>query len=326
MIISRTPLRMSFVGGGTDFREFFREHGGAVVSTAIDKWVRIVVAPRFDQGIRVSYSVTENCDTVDQVRHELVREAMRRTGVPRGVDVMTLSDVPAQGTGLGSSSAVTVGTLHALYAFQGIQRSPVELAREAVAIEVDVLGKPIGVQDQYACALGGFHLIEFGRDGQVTPRPLVATPQTFAALHRSLMLFFTGATRSADGILAGQREATVSGELTAALLRMRDLAYEMETALGEGDVLGVGDLLDENWSLKRSIAGVSAPWIDEAYARAREAGARGGKVLGAGAGGFLLVQAPAECHPAVRRALEGWREVDFRFAGAGTVISHLERL
>src|SRR5918994_2951279 len=155
MIISRTPLRISLVGGGTDLPDFYEEHGGAVVSTTVDKWIHVIVARRFEGDIRVSYSQTEIVDKASEVEHELVREALRVTGIPRGVDIMTLADVPSQGTGLGSSSTVTVGLLNALYAFQGVYRSPALLAEEASRIEIDVLGKPIGRQDQYASAVGG---------------------------------------------------------------------------------------------------------------------------------------------------------------------------
>src|SRR4051812_1569734 len=161
VIISRTPLRISFVGGGTDLPDFYEERGGAVVSTTVDKWIHVIVAPRFEGDVRVSYSRTEIVDRAADVEHELVREAMRATGIPRGVEIITLADVPSQGTGLGSSSTVTVGLLNALYAYQGVYKSPQALAEEASRLEIDVLGKPIGRQDQYAAAIGGLNLIEF---------------------------------------------------------------------------------------------------------------------------------------------------------------------
>ena len=194
MIISRTPLRISFVGGGTDLPEFYERHGGAVVSTTIDKWIHVIVARRFEGDVRVSYSRTEIVPKAPTCKHELVREAMRATGIPRGVDVMTLADVPSQGTGLGSSSSVTVGLLNALYAFQGIYRSPALLAEEASHIEINVLGKPIGRQDQYAAAIGGLNLIEFLPDGggvRVEPiliplqKPQAAAPVPALVLYRS---------------------------------------------------------------------------------------------------------------------------------------------
>jgi D-glycero-alpha-D-manno-heptose-7-phosphate kinase len=327
MIISKTPLRVSFVGGGTDLGDFSDEHGGAVVSSAIDKWIHVIVAPRFEGDLRVSYSRTEIVPTAGDVEHELVREALRLTGLPRGLDLVTLADVPAQGTGLGSSSAVTVGVLNALYAYQGVSRSPADLAEEASHIEIDVLGKPIGRQDQYATAYGGFNFIEFmPRGGGIKVEPIVCPAQTLERLHRSLMLFYTGRQRAASDVLSGQRQAIVEGSATTALLGMRDLAYELREALGRGDVESVGPLLNRNWELKRSlVTGLSDAQVDEWYRKARDAGASGGKLLGAGAGGFLLVMAAAEQQASVRAALSDLREVPFHFAARGTQITLLER-
>ena len=327
MIISKTPLRVSFVGGGTDLPDFYEEHGGAVVSTAIDKWIHVVVAPRFEGDLRISYSRTETVPTASEVEHELVREALRLTGLPRGLDVLTLADVPSQGTGLGSSSAVTVGLLNALYAYQGIFRSPTALAEEACHVEIDVLGKPIGRQDQYASALGGFNFIEFmPRGGGVRVQPIVCPPQTLERLHRSLMLFYTGRQRAASDVLGEQREAIVEGSITETLIGMRDLAHELREVLGRGDVEGVGSLLHRNWELKRSlVAGVSDAQVDRWYGRARDAGASGGKLLGAGAGGFLLIMAAPERQNEVRAALSDMREVSLHFAARGTEITLLDR-
>jgi D-glycero-alpha-D-manno-heptose-7-phosphate kinase len=327
VIISRTPLRVSFVGGGTDLPDFCDEHGGAVVSTAIDKWIHVIVARRFEGDLRISYSRTETVPTASDVEHELVRESLRVTGLPRGLDVVTLADVPSRGTGLGSSSAVTVGLLNALYAYQGVFRSSGDLAEEASQIEIDVLGKPIGRQDQYATAYGGFNFIEFmPREGGVRVEPIVCPPQTLERLHRSLILFYTGRQRAASDVLSEQRKAILEGSATAALLGMRDLAHEMRGALGGGEVDAIGTLLDRNWHLKRSLVdGVSDSEVDEWYRRAREAGASGGKLLGAGAGGFLLVMAPPESQAAVRASLSDLREMPFHFAARGTQITLLER-
>jgi D-glycero-alpha-D-manno-heptose-7-phosphate kinase len=327
VIISKTPLRVSFVGGGTDLADFYGEHGGAVVSSAIDKWIHVIVAPRFEGDLRISYSRTEIVPIASEVEHELVREALRLTGLPRGLDLVTLADVPSQGTGLGSSSAVTVGLLNALYAYQGVFRSPSDLADEASQIEIDVLGKPIGRQDQYASAYGGFNFIEFmpGR-GDVRVEPIVCPAQTLERLHRSLMLFYTGRQRAASDVLSVQRDAIVAGSATTALLGMRDLAYEMRETLGRGDVESIGSLLDRNWELKRSLVnGLSDAQVDEWYHRARDAGASGGKLLGAGAGGFLLVMALPKHQAKVRTALGDLREVPFHFAARGTQITLLER-
>ncbi len=322
MIISKTPLRVSFVGGGTDLPDFYEEHGGAVVSTTIDKWIHVVVAKRFEGDIRVSYSRTEIVNTADEVEHELVREALRLTGLPRGLDIVTLADVPSHGTGLGSSSAVMVGLLSALYAYQGVYKSAVELAEEASHIEISVLGKPIGRQDQYAAAFGGFNLFEFLARGEgVRVEAIVCPPRTLERLHRMLMLFYTGRQRTAADVLSRQRTAVQDGRATSALTQMRDLAYEMRDALTHGEADAVGPLLNRNWELKRMLAnGVTDEQIDALYGRAMEAGASGGKLLGAGGGGFLLVAAPEDRQPAIRAALSDLRESPFRFAARGTQI------
>jgi D-glycero-alpha-D-manno-heptose-7-phosphate kinase len=327
MIISRTPLRVSFAGGGTDLPAFCDMHGGAVVSTAIDKWIRVIVNQRFEGDVRVGYSEIEIVDDASGVRHELVREAMRRTGIPRGIDVLTLADVPSRGTGLGSSSAVTVGLLNALYAFQGIAKPALALAEEASAIEIEVLGKPIGRQDQYAAAVGGFNLIEFlPAQGGVKVSPLILPPGTLEGLHRHLLLFFTGASRGSDDILRGQSEAVSAGDTVETMSKMRDLAYRMRDCLQAGDIAQIGELLREGWDLKQTAApGSTTPAIDDTIGRALDSGATGAKLLGAGGGGFLLLFVPPSAHAAVRDALDGLREIPFRFASHGTEILLLEQ-
>jgi D-glycero-alpha-D-manno-heptose-7-phosphate kinase len=326
MIVSKTPLRVSFAGGGSDLPDFYERHGGAVVSTAIDKWIRVIVSRRFEGDIRVAYSRTETVERADQVEHELVREALRVTGLPRGLDIVTLADVPSRGTGLGSSSAVLVGLLSALYAFQGIQRSAAALAQQACEIEIEVLGKPIGCQDQYAVAFGGFNLIEFLPDGAgVRVRPIIAPPQTLERLHGRLMLFYTGRQRAAADVLALQRDAVRDGSALEALGAMRDLAYELRDCLAEGDIDAFGSILHRNWELKRTLAdGISDAELDGLYDRALAAGASGGKLLGAGRGGFLLFLAAPERHAAVRAALGELRETPFQFAASGSHIQLFE--
>jgi D-glycero-alpha-D-manno-heptose-7-phosphate kinase len=317
---------VSFVGGGTDLPDFYEEHGGAVVSTAVDKWIHVLVARRFEGDVRASYSETEIVDDATSLKHELVRETMKVTGIPRGIDVLTLADVPARGTGLGSSSAVTVGLLNALYAFQGAYKSPLELAEEASRIEIDVLNKPIGRQDQYAVSAGGLNLIEFlPNGGGVRIQPLVCPPGTLQELHRSLLLFYTGRQRAASEVLNGQQQAIRNGDAVGALKAMRDLAYELRDRLCAGDVDAFGPLLHRNWELKRSLAnGVSDSEIDACYDDALSAGAMGGKLLGAGAGGFLLICASPERQPGVRAALARLREVPFRFAARGSHITLID--
>jgi D-glycero-alpha-D-manno-heptose-7-phosphate kinase len=327
VIVSKTPLRISFVGGGTDLPAFYEEHGGAVVSTAIDKWIHVAVARRFEGDIRVSYSRTEIVPTSSELEHELVREGLRVTGIPRGVDVLTLADLPS-GTGLGSSSAVMIGTLAALYAFQGVYRSPVALAEEAAQIEIESLGKPIGRQDHYAAAVGGFNLIEFmPNGGGVRVNPIVCPSDTLKRAHRSMLLFYTGRQRSSSKPLSAQKAAIENNETApiSALEKMRDLAYELSQRLSRGEVDALGTMLDQNWRLKRSLCeGITNPEIDELYERAKEAGATGAKLLGAGSSGFFLVVAPVDCHDALRAKLRDLREVSFRFSPRGAHIPMFE--
>jgi D-glycero-alpha-D-manno-heptose-7-phosphate kinase len=328
MVISRTPLRVSFVGGGSDLPAFSREHGGAVVTTTIDKYVYVIVTERFQDSIRVSYSETEIVDRLEDLRHELIREALRVAGLRRKIEIVTVADVPSRGTGLGSSSAVTVGVLNALFAYQGILKSAGELAYEASRIEIDVLGKPIGRQDQYACAFGGLQVLRFGPGDAVRRDPVILPENQRERLERSLLMFYTGTQRRADGILTD-----LSGEIAGSdavrdrLAKMRDFAVSLSTELGAGDSPDVvGRRLHENWELKRELpGGVTNPDLDGRYERALEAGALGGKLLGAGGGGFLLFYAPPERQAGVRAALSDLRELPIRLEPHGSRIIHIGR-
>jgi len=315
------------VGGGTDLPGFYETRGGAVVSTSIDKWVHVVVARRFEGDIRVSYSRTEIVPTAPELEHELVREGLRATGMPRGIDIVTLADLPS-GTGLGSSSTVMVGVLAALYAFQGVYRSPAALAEEAAKIEIEILDKPIGRQDQYAAAVGGFNLIEFLPAGAgVRVEPVICPPGTLEEVHRSMLLFYTGRRRAAESVLSIQEAAIEADDSQAigALERMRDLAYELRERLSAGNAEAVGRLLDQNWEMKRSLVdGITSPEIDDLYVRAKNAGAEGCKLLGAGGTGFFLVVASSDRHAAIRNALADLDEVAFRFAPRGVHVPLFE--
>jgi D-glycero-alpha-D-manno-heptose-7-phosphate kinase len=328
VVISRTPLRVSFLGGGSDLPSFSREHCGAVLSTAIDKYVYVIVSERFEDSLRVSYSQTEIVEELDELRHALVREALRMAGIRRKLEIVTIADVPSQGTGLGSSSAVTVGTLNALFAYQGILRSPRELAAAACEIEIDILGKPIGRQDQYACAYGGTGLLRFGPGEDVRHEPAIIGEQAMRRLQRSLMMFYTGTQRDANEVL-GRIDAGIAAGNGAhqALAQMRDHALALHRLLGAGedpDVLG--ERLHSNWELKRSLdQTVSTPEIDELYADARQAGALGGKLLGAGGGGFLLLYAPRERQAQVRRAMSRLRELPIQIGAQASSIVYVNR-
>lgn len=308
MIISQTPLRVSLLGGGTDFPDFFREHGGAVLALGLNKFAYVILKDRFDSDIYLNYSIKEIVSSVDEVKHDLVREAMRITGIREGVEITTLADVPSGGTGLGSSSSITVGLLNAMYAHQGIQVGAERLSREACAIEVDVLGKPIGFQDQYIAGHGGLVFVAFLKSGEVVVERLTLPADTRNRLIGNLMLFFTHRTRSADPILADQRARIP--DRTEELGLLRDLAHRGRDALRAGDTDAIGLLLHENWVLKRRLSDrISAPDIDAMYEKALEAGALGGKIAGAGGGGFLLLYVPVARQAAVREAMAGFREL-----------------
>jgi D-glycero-alpha-D-manno-heptose-7-phosphate kinase len=321
MIISRTPLRMGFVGGGSDMRAFYDHHDGAVLSSAVDKYVFVTVSRKFDDGVRVAYSRVEEVASAAEVEHRLVRAGLQQLGITGGVEITTVADVPARGTGLGSSSTFTVGLLNALNAHQGRSVSRDYLATEACRIEIEICGEPIGKQDQYAAAFGGFNLIEFRADETVKVSPVIIRPEVQASLQSHLLVLYTGQTRSASALLAGQSHAVAgSADKRTALRRMAALAHELKTELETGNVAAMGAALDENWDLKKSLSPeVSSGQIDDWYAAARAEGALGGKILGAGSGGFLLFFAPPETHDAITRRL-ALRRFAMGFEPAGSQI------
>jgi D-glycero-alpha-D-manno-heptose-7-phosphate kinase len=322
VIISKTPLRMSFAGGGTDLPAYYRRFGGAVLSTAIDKYVYITVNRKFDDWVRVSYSKTEEVERASQVEHRLVRAALEQNSIVGGIEITSIADIPSRGTGLGSSSAFTVGLLHALAAFRGRYSSAGELARESCHIEIDVLGNPIGKQDQYAAAFGGMNLIRFLPDDSVTVEPVICDRAVVGRLQDSLLTFYAGDTRCANGILAGQSAASGTDPAAQARLhRMAALAHEMKNELQRANVDAVGEILHEGWMLKRELAGgITNPTIDHWYAAARQAGAIGGKLLGAGGGGFLVFFVSPARREDVLRALASLRPVRFLFEPEGSRI------
>jgi D-glycero-alpha-D-manno-heptose-7-phosphate kinase len=320
MIVSRTPLRVSFFGGGSDLPAYYRRHGGAVLSTAIDKAVFVTVNRKFDDAVRVSYSRTEEVPDAASVEHPLVRESLGLLGIEGGVEITSVADIPARGTGLGSSSSFTVGLLNALHAFEGRAAGPAQLAEESCVVEIDRCGEPIGKQDQYAAAFGGINFIRFHADDRVEVEPLSPPAGTLEALQARLLFFYTGVTRSASALLRQQSEEVgrpgAKSDDTAALVRLAETA---RAELGAGNVEGFGELMHEAWLRKRHISpGVSTPVIAAAYEAARSAGAEGGKVLGAGGGGFLMFIAAPERHAAVTTALEGLRRTSFNIAANGS--------
>jgi D-glycero-alpha-D-manno-heptose-7-phosphate kinase len=321
VIISRTPLRMSFVGGGSDLPSHYRRHGGAVLSTAIDKYVYVSVNRKFDGGIRLAYSKVEEVDTLDQVEHRLVRAAFEMIGLPGGVEVTTTADIPSRGTGLGSSSSFTVGLVQAASAYMGRHVSAEQLGRSACEIEIERCGEPIGRQDQYAAAFGGLNLIEFLPDDSVAVSPVIMRRADRDLVEQRIVVFYTGITRSASDILRRQSDETASDVRKQAVLkRMVELAYTLRDDFARGEIDAFGEILRENWMLKKSLTdGISTGQIDAWYDAGIAAGALGGKLLGAGSGGFLMFYAPAERHEAIARAV-GLRQIRFGFEPLGSRI------
>ncbi len=318
MIITQTPLRISFFGGGTDFKDYYMKNGGgAVLSTAIDKYIYAIIKRRFDEKICINYSRKEIVDEVGEIEHELVREGMRKTGVEKGVEITTLADIPSEGTGLGSSSSVTVGLLNLFYLCQAKPQSAEKLAKEACQIEIDILKNPIGKQDQYAAAFGNLNIIRFNPDDTISVEPLVVEERIKHAVEANLMLIYTGMTRSSGEILSEQRKNIM--DRTTVLSEMRDMVDEGKEYLLKGWLDDFGRLLDRGWELKKSLADrITNSQIEQMYETALKAGALGGKVCGAGGGGFLLLYCPFEKQDKVRDALGNPHELPFHFERDGT--------
>jgi D-glycero-alpha-D-manno-heptose-7-phosphate kinase len=323
VIISRTPFRVSFAGGGTDLPAFFLEHAGAVVSTAIDKYMYITVNRFFDDRIMLKYSKTELVARASAVRQPILREALKLTGISGGIEITSMADIPG-GTGLGSSSSFAVGVLHALHAYKGEFVTAEQLAREACDIELLRLKEPGGKQDQYIAGYGGFQFFEFMPNGTVKADPVIFPDKVRADLKDRLILLYSGITRSSGSIL--RRQHGPSKDRTKGLLRLRELAEFARRELQLGMLDGLGEILHESWEIKKSLGGgVTNTRIDRAYSAARRAGAAGGKILGAGGGGFLLLIVPPKKRAAVLRALGGWREIPFDLEPEGSKIIYVSK-
>ena len=319
MIIVQTPLRTSFFGGGTDFEDFYSVNGGgAVLSSAIDKFTYVIVKESFDDRIYVNYSKKEIAESIDDLDHELVREAMRTTGACRGIEITTLADVPSEGTGLGSSSSITVGLLHALYTYRGQSVTTEELAKQACQIEIERLGKPIGKQDQYISAYGNMRFITFRKNGIKVSR-INIDREIKTKLNEKPLLFYTGITRKSINILIEQKanirdRLSILGEISRLAFTARDLI--LNGAFDE-----FGELLNQGWNLKKQLASnITSGDIDDMYLTARKAGAIGGKISGAGGGGFLLLYCPESKKESVRASLSRLRELPFNFQDDGSKV------
>ncbi len=327
MIISRTPFRISFFGGGTDYPDWYREHGGAVLATTIDKYCYLscrFLPPFFDYRYRVVWSKVENKHSIDEIEHPVVRCLLEHLGITRGVEIHHVGDLPAR-SGMGSSSAFTVGLLHALHALQGRMVGKQELMHEAIHAEQVLLRETVGSQDQASAAHGGFNKITFAPAGNILVSPIVLRPGRLEELDSHLMLFYTGIVRTASTVAATY--VTDLGKKRRQLRILRDLVDEsIELLASERAIDGFGELLDEAWSTKRSLgAGISTAAVDDLYARAKAGGACGGKLTGAGGGGFLLLFVPPAAQAAVIAALSDLVHVPFHFESSGSQIIFFDR-
>ena len=322
MIVARTPFRISFAGGGSDLPSFYRQGGGAVVSTSIDKYIYIAIHPYFHNQLRIRYAKTEDVDRVEDIQHPLVRECLQMMRVDKGMEIASFADVPA-GTGMGSSSAFTVCLLHALHALRSHSVTANQLAEQACDIEINRAGEPIGKQDQYAAAYGGMNFIRFNPDESVEVSPIACTTATKTHLEQHLMLFYVGQERSARSILLEQSQNMTNKEKFLQVAKMAELAAELRRALETGSIASFGEILHRGWGLKSKLAtGLSNSVVEANYRLARDAGAAGGKLLGAGGGGFLLLFCPPAKQAQVREALSELREMQFKMTDTGSQVLH----
>lgn len=313
---------MSFVGGGSDLPSFYLKHGGAVLSTTIDKYIYINVNKKFDNGIRIAYSKTEEVESIHNIEHKLVKATMELLEISGGIEITSIADIPSKGTGLGSSSSFTIGLLNALNAYKGNFSSCEFLGEQSCKIEIDICGEPIGKQDQYAAAFGGFNLIEFKKNGEVLVKPIITKKETLLEIEQNLMVFYTGLTRNASSILKEQNDRIQNDDKKAEnLLKMVDLTYELYNEIQNNNTRVFGEILHENWELKKKLSnGISNPFIDDCYNAAVNAGALGGKILGAGAGGFLLFYVEKNKQNSVLNSLSNLKQVNFSFENNGSQI------
>lgn len=322
MLITKTPFRVSFCGGGSDMEAFYEKYGGCVLSTSINKYMYISIHPYFNEKqTLLKYSENELVDDIREINHKIFHQVLADLDVS-GVEISSTADVPG-GTGLGSSSTFTVGLLHTLYSYKGKFASKARLAREACDVEIKKLGSPIGKQDQYAAAFGGLNFIRFMKDGSVSVAPIMMQGETYKQLEKNLLMFYTGTTRSANLILSEQKKNITQDEKNQNLLKMCQIAEEMKESLEKNDLSRFGSAMHESWNLKKTLAsGITSPAIDGAYERAMQNGALGGKLLGAGGGGFLLFYCEQEQQDRLRQAV-GLKEFPFKFERDGTSIVYI---
>ena len=322
MIITKTPFRVSFCGGGSDIADFYREHGGCVLSTTINRYMYLTIHPYFDENkTALKYSKNEIVTDISEIEHSIFHCVLNEKNIS-GVEISSTADVPS-GTGLGSSSSFTVGLLHTLACYEGKYISKGKLAEEACKVEIEKLGAPIGKQDQYAAAYGGLNFISFHKDDTVSVEPLITGRETLKQLQENLVMFYTGITHDANKILSEQKQNIGKKDKTQNLIRMCELARDMKHSLECNELGDFGSILNESWQKKRELAGsISNSKIDELYGIAMKNGAIGGKLLGAGGGGFLLFYCPKEKQVTLRESL-GLRSFPFQFEHDGSSVVYI---
>jgi len=324
MIITKAPFRISFAGGGSDLPSFYKINGyGAVVSTTINKYMYIMLHPYFHNKIRIKYSKLEDVDNIKDIIHPIVREALRLVKLEKGIEIASIADVPA-GTGLGSSSSFTVSLLHALYTYRSKYMSKENLAEQACKIEIEILKEPIGKQDQYACSCGGLNYIQFNSDGTVFVEPIACSSSIQRKLMKNLVMFYVSNERKAGDILHEQNRNMENTDKYKMAKKMVEIAEGLRDSLNQGNLKKFGSILHEGWLIKKELAGnISNSHLDEYYEKAIKAGALGGKLLGAGGGGFFLFYCEPKHQNALRKALN-LKELKFNFESEGTKLLYYD--
>ena len=325
MIITRAPFRVSFCGGGSDLPSFYEKYGGCVLSTSIRKYMYLTIHNYFYKNqIVLKYSQTETVDDYEQIKHKYFKQCLKDFGI-MGVEISSMADIPS-GTGLGSSSAFTVALLHLLYTYNGKYVSKYKLAKDACEVEINKLGEPIGKQDQFAAAFGGLKYYEFQPDGFVHVEPIIMSTKSYRTLENNILMFYLGGIHSASDILNEQNKSIKTSNKAIIQQRMCELTRTLKEELQNNNVDAIGELLDENWMLKKTLAsGITNPLIDETYRIAMNAGALGGKLLGAGGAGFMIFYVKPENQDSVRKALSHLREMTFEMDNSGASIVHVDK-
>lgn len=327
MIITRTPFRISFAGGGSDLKNYYEKYGGSVLSVTINKYIYLSMHPYFDEDkYLLKYSKTEHANSLEEIQHPIIKDVFAKYKI-KGVDFNSSADIPS-GTGLASSSAFTAGLINLCNAYTDNYMSKEEIAAEACRVEIEDLKEPIGKQDQYACACGGLNFIEFYKDGVVDVEKLYLQSDAYHVLENSLLMFYTGQTRAAGSILAEQKKNTTNDEAKINNLhKMVQLSKDLKQELLKGNTNAMGEILHTGWMYKKELAnGISNPDIDYYYDLAIKNGALGGKLLGAGGGGFLLFYVEEQHRSRVRRALSDLKEIDFKFDNKGTNVVYYNKV